>query len=102
MRRRYSTDLLRNRVSDFCGWIQFVWDWLGNILELGVLGTVVWFTWTEDLGNAVYWIVALGLFFWVTTIVLSWACKLITGRYPGQARNVRKLLTQWLNSWEYE
>ena len=34
---RYSSELLRNRLSDLCRWIQMGWTWLGVIVQYGIL-----------------------------------------------------------------
>lgn len=96
---RCSSELFRNRISDLCGLVRTVWGWIGNAAQAVVLGVVVWHS-TSDPSVAVYawWIVAIAVFFWITSIAFSWICKLITGRYPGQARQGRKLLAQLMES----
>lgn len=40
---RFSSELLRNRLSDLCGLIQTIWDWLGVLLLAGTLfNTIRW------------------------------------------------------------
>jgi hypothetical protein len=93
---RYSSELLRNRLSDLCGWIQTGWGWASNLLQVGVLLGVIWYAVTDDLSNGVYaWlIIGIALFFWISSVIFGYACKLLTGRFPGQARQARKLLAQ--------
>ena len=93
---RFSSELFRNRLSDLCGWIQTGWGWLGNFLQAVVLLGVIWYTVTNDLSNSVHawWVVAVAFFFWIFSVLCAFACKLLTGRFPGQARQARKLLAE--------
>ena len=93
---RSSSELLRNRLSDLCGWIQTGWGWLSNLLQAGVLLGVIWYTITSDLSNSVHawWVVAVAFFFWISSVLFAFACKLLTGRFPGQARKTRKFLAE--------
>lgn len=93
---RYSSELLRNRLSDLCGWIQTGWHWISNLLQAGILLGVIWYAVTEDLSNGVYaWlIIGVALFFWVFSVAFGYACQLLTGRFPGQARQSRKSLAE--------
>lgn len=93
---RYSSDLLRNRLSDLCGWVQTGWGWLGTLVDVCVLLAVLWYTFTDSLANAIYawWLVGLAILFWVVSVLFGLVCKLLTGRYPGQARLARKGLAQ--------
>ena len=93
---RFSPELLRNRLSDLCGLIQTGWGWLGTVIQAGVLLAVIWYSVTDDLSNSVYawWIIAVAFFFWVSSVLFALACKLLTGRFPGQARQARKMLAQ--------
>jgi len=38
---RYSSELLRNRISDLCGLLRTVWGWLASILQVIVFGVVL-------------------------------------------------------------
>ncbi|MGL6246236.1 hypothetical protein [Pseudomonas sp.] len=100
MSERFSNDRFSNRLSDLCGWLQATWGWLGALLQLGLLIGVIWLTVTDSLENAIYaWgVVAEGLFFGVTGALFAFFCRLFTGRYPGQARQVRKGLAELLNT----
>lgn len=93
---RCSNELLRNRLSDLCGWIQIGWGWISNLLQVGILIGVIWYTVTDDLSNGVYaWsIIGVALFFWVCSAIFAYTCKLLTGRFPGEARQRRKLVAE--------
>jgi hypothetical protein len=94
---RYSTELLRNRLSDLCGSIRTGWGWLGVLLQVAILGGVAWYTFADSLGTAVYaWaIVVIALVFWVVSIAFSFVVRLLTGRYPGQAKQARKAIASF-------
>lgn len=93
---KFSSELLRNRLSDLCGWIQTVWGWLGMLIQVGVLLGVIWYTFTDDLSNGVHawWIIAIAFFFSVSSVLFALICKLLFGRFPGQARQARKMLAE--------
>jgi hypothetical protein len=40
---RFSSDLLRNRLSDLCGWMQVAWGCLGALLQVCALLAVIWY-----------------------------------------------------------
>src|SRR5262249_32282670 len=96
---RSSSELLRNRLSDLCGLISFCWSWLGGLLELGVLIAVIWYTVTEDRScSLMAWsIIAIAIFFWITHLMFTAICKVLTGRTPGQASRARKSLAKHAN-----
>lgn len=97
---RFSNELLRNRLSDFCGSIRAAWGWLGFLSQGAAFLAVIWYTVTDSLGVAVnaWFIVALWFFFWITSVAFSLACRLLTGRYPGQAKLARKALAEFLTN----
>lgn len=97
---RYSGELLRNRISDLCGYLRTGWSWIGNVMQALTLLGVLWFTITDNLQHAVYswFVVGIALFFWITSVVFSLLCKVLTGRYPGQARQARKGLAEELRA----
>lgn len=96
---KYSSELLRNRLSDLSGFLRTVWGWIGSLTQIAIVIGVSWFTFTDDLQNAVnsWFIVAVFVIFSIVSIVFSLVCKLLTGRYPGQAKQVRKHLSGVLN-----
>jgi hypothetical protein len=91
---RFSSELLRNRLSDLCGWVQMGWGWLNMLLQAGIFLGVIWYSVTDDLSNSVYawWVIAVAFFFWISSVLFALACKLLTGRFPGQAKQARKML----------
>jgi hypothetical protein len=91
---RFSNDLLSNRVSDLCGLLRTIWGWSGSLIQIGIFLGVVWFTVVEGRDNAVgaWSMVAVALFFWLSSVVFYFVCRLFTGRYPGQAKQARKSL----------
>lgn len=97
---RFSSELLRNRLSDFGRVIQVIWGWFGWLVQAAVLIAVLWFTFTESTKTAVYaWtLVGIGLFFSISQMLFWFLCRLLTGRYPGQAQGARKALAEFLKS----
>jgi len=93
---RYSSELLRNRLSDVCGVLRMAWDAIGLLAMAAVYCGVLWNTIVSDMSNAYYaWlIIPTWLFFVITSILFAVICKVATGRYPGQARRVRKGLSK--------
>lgn len=101
---RFSSDLFRNRLSDLCGWVQLAWGWLGRIFQVGVFFGAIWYSFTDSVQNAIYvwWVVAIALIFSVTSVVFGFVCKLVTGRFPGQARQARKQLAEYVRNQDSE
>ncbi|WP_268800018.1 hypothetical protein [Pseudomonas huanghezhanensis] len=97
---RFSNDRISNRLSDLCGTVQTAWGWFGWLLQIATFIAVVWFTFAESLSNAIYawWIIAIGVFFFVTSVLFALACRLLTGRYPGQTKKVRKTMAEVLSA----
>ena len=97
---RYSSELLRNRLSDLCGAIRKLWGWVGLLAQAVTIVGVAWFTLTEDLNNApfAWFLVGVWVFFWITDLVFTYACKILTGRFPGQARMARERLVDHLST----
>lgn len=95
---RYSSELLRNRLSDLCGLVRVGWEVIGILTISAITCTVIWRTLSHGPSNAVYaWLVVpTWLFFIVTAAAFALLCKLLTGRYPGQAKAARKALAKGL------
>lgn len=93
---RFSDELFRNRLSDFAGIVRTGWMWLGTAIQVIVFCTVVFNAFAEGAHNAVFaWsVVAISIFFWVASYAFSWVCRILTGRYPGQAKAVRKAIAE--------
>jgi hypothetical protein len=93
---RSSNELLRNRLSDLCGLLTTAWNWLAIAAVVGLVIAVLWNMGTDTSRDVVYlWLtipVMIGM--WLIGLVFSYACKLLTGRYPGQARLARKELAK--------
>jgi len=92
--QRFSGELLRNRLSDLCGALRTAWAWFGSFVQIGVIGLVGWQLYQEGRESAVFmWtVLAVAIFFWFSAIAFSFACLLLTGRYPGEAKVARKAL----------
>lgn len=90
--QRYSSELLRNRVSDLCGPLRTAWGWLSTIVQVGIVAGVGWSIYTEGAESAVMmWsVLAVSIFFWLASVAFSFTCLLLTGRYPSEAKLARK------------
>jgi hypothetical protein len=99
---KFSSDLFQNRISDLCGLIRILWVWMGNLTQLFIFLAACWYTYSDNLNSAIYaWgVVGAAIFFWLTSILFSLACKLLTGRYPGQAKAARKSAANWVQDSE--
>ncbi|MDJ0939291.1 MAG: hypothetical protein QNJ00_05975 [Woeseiaceae bacterium] len=95
---RYSAELFRNRISDLAGIIWQAWNWLGLLLQIGALGLALWLTATSGSEAAVSaWLVPIvTILIWAVAIMFAMLCKLLTGRYPGQAKRARQNLAELL------
>jgi phosphotransferase system glucose/maltose/N-acetylglucosamine-specific IIC component len=100
MYERYSNDRLGNRLSDFCGWIQTAVDWVVLLAQIAILISVIWFTAKDTLENAIYaWCIpAISLLSFAARMLFSFFCRILTGRYPGQAKSSRKALADMLKA----
>jgi len=96
---KFSDELFKNRISDFLGIILKASHWLSNILQVVLFIAVCWYTFTDDLGNAVFaWLInAIIILFFVAGVVFALFCKILTGRYPGQAKKARESLLNYHN-----
>ena len=92
--QRFSSELLSNRLSDLCGALRTAWGWLSSLIQFGTVVTVFWLMFTKGAETAVgMWIApAVAMFFWLVSIAFSLTCLVLTGRYPGQAKGVRKVI----------
>ena len=97
---RFSSDRFQNRLSDLCWWIQTAWGWLGMLIQAGLLIGVICYSITDGPSNAIYvwWVLAIAFLFLIVSIVFAYVCKLFTGRFPGQARQVRKNLAEFVKN----
>lgn len=93
---RYSSELLNNRLSDFIGVIQIIWGWGGFAAQVIVFCFVAWNTFADGLSNAVFaWsLIAISIFTWVVLYVISFICYLLTGRFPGEAKQQRSVVSE--------
>lgn len=96
--QRFSSELLRNRLSDLCGTLQTAWGWLSNLLQVGIVVAVAWAMFADGAQNAVYmWLVpAVAVLFWLASVAFSLLCVVLTGRYPGEAKAARKFLAGFI------
>jgi len=98
--QRFTSDRFANRFSDLCGAVRTVWDGLGTLLQVVILIAVVWYTFTDNLQDAILaWsIPVVGVVFWILGVTFALLCRLLTGRYPGEAKQARKVLAEFLKT----
>ena len=91
---RFSSELLRNRLSDLCGLLLTGWWWTGAVIQLGIFITVCWLFFDEGSSVAnTMWFVPGAAFLFLLMRHSAWLlCKLLTGRFPGEARARRMRL----------
>jgi formylglycine-generating enzyme required for sulfatase activity len=91
---RFSSELLRNRLSDLCGLLLRGWWWTGAVIQLGIFITVCWLFFDEGSSVAiVIWGLPATAFSFLLVRHSAWLlCKLLTGRFPGEARARRMRL----------
>ena len=96
--QRYSSELLRNRISDLCGPLRTAWGWLSTIVQVGIVAGVGWSIYTEGAESAVMmWsVLAVSIFFWLASVAFSFTCLLLTGRYPSEAKLARKSIAAFI------
>jgi len=92
--KKFSDELLKNRLSDFCRDVLNVIDMLGFLVMFLVFVASIWYTVTGSIDYAIYsWLtVGVAVVFFILNVAVSSACRLLTGRYPGQAKAVRKAM----------
>ena len=97
MAERFSSELFCNRLSDLCELMQTIWNWLGRCVFVGTLFGIILFT-TIDLSCSVYawWLIPIALFFRLSSLFFALVCELLTGRFPGQAKQSREKLTEFI------
>ncbi len=91
---RFSDELIKNRIPDFIGTLLTIWIWIGEFVSFAILITTLWNSFSENSEYAIYawFIVGVSILFWIVSVISSIVCKIITGRYPGQAKAARKEL----------
>lgn len=95
---RHSGELLRNRFADLCGIVRTSWGYLSHFAQVVAIGLVGWQMYDSGSENAVLmWSVpALAFFFWLMSVLFSFACLLVTGRYPGEPKASRSALAAFI------
>jgi len=94
---RFTDELLTNRISDLCGTIVSISGGLVSLIMVLTFLGVGALTIMEDLSSAVFvWaVIGIQIIWLLAYIVFSYLCKILTGRYPGQAKNARKQMLKF-------
>ena len=97
--KRYDNDLIANRLSDFFGLLTTFWGWTTLVIQILIWGATAWFTFSNDLSNAAFawFIIAVVIISWLITELISFVCRLLTGRNPGEAKRMRKEVAKSLD-----
>jgi hypothetical protein len=100
---KFSSELFKNKMSDFFGVIRTLWSWQSTIVQFLILTIVIWYTITNSIDNAVYaWLlVGFSIFSWVINVFVTQSCKILTGRSPGEAKAGRKQADEWIKKNSY-
>ena len=100
---KFSSELFKNKMSDFFGVIKTLWGWQSTIVQVLILTIVIWYTITNSIDNAVYaWLlVGFSIFSWIINVFVTQSCKILTGRSPGQAKAGRKKADEWIKKNSY-
>lgn len=67
-------------------------------MQVGIVAGVSWSIFANGTESAAFmWLVlAASLFFWFASIAFSFACLLLTGRYPSEAKLARKSIAAFI------
>lgn len=97
--QRYSSDLFSNRLSDIASVLILACAGFGLLLTIGIGLFVLWRTVFENRGEAglIWTVPALIFFFSLAFFIVEYVCRLLTGRYPGEAKCERKNVLKYLN-----
>jgi hypothetical protein len=95
--QRYSNELFVNRLSDLVASLIVGWVWAFILISSG---SSVYLFWTTDFETraAVGWFgLPVILIFFIPILISYYTCHLLTGRYPSEAKEQRKIVMDWLN-----
>jgi hypothetical protein len=89
---KYSSELLKNRLSDLWDKVLLVFDTLLHLGMIGGIGSILWQIDAKDPERAVeiWGVPAIFVFFKVIESATVVMCVLLTNRYPGEAKLWRK------------
>ena len=93
---RYSTELLRNRISDLFGTLIGLSKWFILSIQIGYLVWLAWYIFAVRMEHAVYvWgIVPIFMVYMLAIVLVSLSVRVATGRLPGEARAARQLVVK--------
>lgn len=93
---RFTSELFRNRLSDFWGQVLRVWGWFGMLLQAVLIAWVIYATVADSVSSAPYawFVLVLEVLFDAIAVAAGFVCRLLTGRDPGQAHRARVFLSK--------
>lgn len=96
--QKFSSELFKNRFSDLVGVLRNCWNVLGSLAQIAIIVWVAWqaFTGSPEIALYAWSILAVAVFTFLVSLTMGLACKLLTGRYPGEAKLARKATLDWV------
>ena len=100
---KYSSEKFENRLADFFGYLYMPIVFISYIAEVGIFLVVGYFTIFNNLDTAAYfWLVVPFLIvIYFFNYIFSGLCEHLTGRFPGQPRNMRKNMEKELAKYNF-
>lgn len=88
---RYSDNDFKNRFSDMAGTVVAIIGKIGDVIKI-LLALYIVFIVGE--ANLIWYVIPVSIVAWIAIFFIDFVCRLLTGRFPGEAKNYR----QWLLS----
>ncbi len=91
--KRSDPKLLANRISDLCGTLLSVFLLFSAFAQVFFIVLGTYFSIRQSELAPVAWAaVAMAVATWIISLMLTFLCRMLTGRAPGQARVMRRTL----------
>jgi hypothetical protein len=96
----YSSELLRNRVADLYDIFVTAWVKTGQLVQVIISLSVLWYTFTNNTDIAIYAWAVVGMEIAIPLVSLPalYACRLFTGRNPGEPKRTRKAISELIET----
>ena len=96
---KYSSEHFSNRLSDVFGFIRMGWYAIILLVQGAILIFTLYGMFKGNLeASVIFWFIpVLSVTSFIILLPFSLICKLLTNRYPGEAHNGRKFLTNYLS-----
>lgn len=91
--KRSNAKLIANRVADLCGTLLSVFLLLSAVLQALIIIAGIYLSIRHSENAAIAWLaVLMALATWIISLLVTFLCRMFTGRSPGQARVMRRTL----------